>query len=85
MKLSFHAGRRSQQRGIRFSDVDLILALGTPKRKVGGAVEYRMTTKQRQQAIVQIKRLLNALDKTAGKAVLVNPRREEIITVYNIT
>ena len=76
MKLSHHASKRAQQRGILSSHIEVIAQFGTLVRKPGGAVEYRLLDKDR-------KRLIHILDKVVHKAILVSDDGETVITVYN--
>ena len=81
MTMSQHAVVRSQQRGIPSQLVDLVLAFGTPKRRPGNAREYKLTRGDTKNIITRLKRVIQALDKVNGKAVLVV--EDTIVTVYN--
>ena len=81
MNISKHALVRSQQRGIRMDDIDLIMQLGRPQHKPGGAIEYSVTKKDKSRMIVHLKRLINHVDKIGDKGVLVID--DQIITVYH--
>jgi len=83
MDISKHATARSQQRGIPEPLIDLILELGTPNYKPGGALEYSIPKKIRTKYRNLLKRRIKQLDKTANKCVLVNEGK--ITTVYNRT
>ncbi len=76
MTMSEHAKARSRQRGIPFENMQLILSLGTPIQKRGGAIEFQFLKKDK-------KKLIQQLDKLTGKAVLVS-EDGTIITVYTI-
>jgi hypothetical protein len=77
MELSRHASVRKQQRGFQADDIDLITRFGTPVKRPGNVVEYRMTQKQK-------KHLIQALDRVEKKAVLLRDNEETILTLYNL-
>lgn len=77
MEFTRHAAMRTQQRGFQADDIDLIINFGTPIKKPGNAVEYRMRKKDE-------KRLVQSLDRIKGKAVLMAGDTSKILTVYNI-
>jgi hypothetical protein len=76
MELSKHALIRKQQRGFQADDIDLITRFGTPVKRPGNAVEYRITQKQK-------KHLIQALDRVERKAVLLRNDEETVVTLYN--
>jgi hypothetical protein len=82
MKRSIHAIMRSQQRGIKNNHVDLILKHGTPIRRPGNVMEYRLNKRDRARIIETLKRDIQSMDKCTSKAVLVDTKTKEIITVY---
>ena len=82
MKRSTHAIMRSQQRGIKNNHVDLILKHGTPIRRPGNVMEYRLNKRDRARIIGTLKRDIQRMDKCTSKAVLVDTIAKEIITVY---
>ena len=81
MDILKHAIIRCQQRGIPKNYIDLIIRFGTPLCKPGGAIEYRINKKDKNQIISHLKNLINRLDKIGNKAVLVIDN--QIITVYH--
>ncbi len=81
MDISKHAKIRCQQRGIPSDMIELIVEFGTPRGKPGGAFEYVIREKDKNQMIFRLRYLINHLEKTAGKAVLVIDN--QIITVYH--
>jgi len=81
MDISKHATARSQQRGIPKDLVDLIMEFGTPQRKPGGAIEYSVRKKDKNRIIGHLKYLINRLDKTTNKGVLIMD--DQVITVYH--
>jgi len=83
MQISRHASIRQQQRAIPENYIDLILQYGTPQKKPGEALEYRILEKEKNLIIGHLKQLIQKLDKCAKKAILVNANTQEIITVYN--
>jgi len=84
MKRTRHAITRSQQRGIKNNHVDLILQHGTPIRRPGNVMEYRLHKKDKMKIIENLKRDIQNMDKCTSKAVLVDNNTREIITVYNM-
>ena len=80
MNFSKHAIARSQQRGIPKNVIDLIMEFGTPQLKTGGAIEFIVLKKDKKRIITHLKRLINLIDKTKNKAVLIN--NKHVITVY---
>jgi len=76
MDLTAHAEVRKQQRGFQADDIDLIVTFGTPIKRPGNTIEYRMRKKDG-------KRLIQRLDKILDKAVLVS-EDDAVVTVYNI-
>lgn len=82
MQTSQHAIVRSQQRGFPSQLIDLILDFGTPERKPGNALEYKLTRRDRNKVRTRLKRQIQDLDKVDGKAVLVIGNT--IATVYDI-
>lgn len=81
MDISRHATVRCQQRGIPKDLVDLIMEFGTPHSKPGGAIEYSVRKKDKNQMIIHLKHLINDLDKIANKAILV--KENQVVTVYH--
>jgi len=84
MQLSKHAAVRSQQRGIPKAFIEMIMEYGTPTRKPGNALEYRLTKKIRDQIIREHKRVITFLEKCSNKAVLVDGDYTEVISVYHL-
>ena len=76
MELSKHATIRRQQRGFQADDIDLIRLFGMSVKRPGNVREYRMGQKS-------AKRLVQAIDRIKGKAILVSDDEETVITVYN--
>ena len=81
MVISKHAIKRCQQRGIPYSIIDMIVQMGTPLRKPGGATEYCINKKDKSQIQIHLKYLISRLDKIGNKAVLVIDN--QVITVYH--
>jgi hypothetical protein len=84
MRLSKHASVRSRQRGFPVDCISLIINFGTPIRRPGDALEYRLRKKDKVKVINYYKHQIQLLDKAAEKAVLVSGDTAEIITVYNL-
>ena len=79
-----HAVNRSQQRGLRKELIDLILEYGTPEYRPGDVLEFKISKRERSRLITHLKRLTKAVENCSNKAVLVNPQKDSIITVYHI-
>jgi transposase len=84
MKVSNHANRRSQQRAIPKDYIELILEYGTPVRRQGDTLEYRLHKKDRDRLVKHLKHLINSIDRCTNKAVLVDSDMKQIVTVYNL-
>ncbi|MCF7859981.1 MAG: hypothetical protein K9N07_11785 [Candidatus Cloacimonetes bacterium] len=81
MIVSNHAVARSNQRGIPLKILNLIIEMGTPIRKPGGAIEYYFRKKDKIKLQKELKRIIQNIDKAEGDAVLtINGK---IITVYH--
>lgn len=82
MKMTKHAEMRSQQRGILPDAIELIVNFGSPIRKPGNVLEFRLAKRDRARVICHLKRQIQLIDKTLNKAVLVDSQNQEIITSY---
>ena len=83
MVLTNHAQKRSQQRVITKTDIDLILKYGKSNYKQGGAVEIGIKKKDKNKIVKNLKQLINKIDKIQDKRVLMIDG--VIITVYHKT
>lgn len=84
MILSKHAAKRAQQRGIRLDTINLILQYGELRRKPGGAAEYIIPGRKRDEIIREKKQEIHAIERAAGIVVLVgNDDPEMVITEYH--
>jgi hypothetical protein len=85
MQLSRHAEIRSKQRAIPKSYIDIIMEYGTPTRRPGNALEYKLKNRDKNKVINHLKRMIQKVDSCTGKAVLVNAENfRKVITVYNL-
>ena len=84
MKLSQHAQKRQQQRGISRDIIELILVFGTPRHKPGNATEYLIMNEDNQRLSNDLKRVKNLLEKAKNKAVLVSKDGNDVITTYHM-
>lgn len=73
-----------RQRGIPTDVVDLIVLLGTPRRRSGRAVEYIVRHTDRQAIIGHLKQLIQKVDRLGDKGVLISDD-DEVITMYHLT
>lgn len=80
MNYTRHARSRSQKRGIPGSVIDVVLAYGTPQVQEDGTEKVEMYTQDKERAIRQLRRNLQALEKTSGVTVVTDGNA--IITVY---
>jgi len=80
MTITNHPKQRSQQRGIPFSDLELIMQIGTPCYRPGGATEYVVLRKDKSFAIEYLKNLIQKVDKLEGKAILTSG--DTVVTAY---
>jgi hypothetical protein len=71
MELSKHAEIRSQQRLVPKDCIDMIMKYGTPTRKAGKALEFKLHGKSRDRVISHLKHLITIVDRCTNKAVLV--------------
>ena len=85
MKKSLHSIIRCKQRGIKETNIELILALGTKNRKPGGVFEYFISKKDKHLAIQFLKQCIQNLDRLVGKAIIVDPKKGIVITAYHKT
>ena len=84
MKKTKHATMRSQQRGINDPLTKIIIRNGIKVRRPGGAIEYRLTKKRKNEIIAQKKREINKVESAAGIGILCSVDGN-IITVYHLT
>lgn len=82
MEMSDHALSRSRQRGITSEAIDFIVQYGSPERRPGDAVEYRLERRHKARMITDLKRQIRVIERAAGKAVLVSDDGK-LITVYH--
>lgn len=85
MHLTKHAAVRCQQRGIPEHYIEMIMEYGSPTRKPGNAIEYKLDRKTRDRLISHLKHLMTLVDKCTKAAVLVDGDHSHIITVYHPT
>ena len=83
MQMSDHAQVRAKQRGIPNHYVDIILQYGTAIRRPGQAFEIQIRKKDKNRIIRELKRLINAVENSSKKALIVDRDMETVITLYN--
>ncbi len=83
MKLSKHAIKRAQQRGISSQQVKLIMAFGQIRRVPGEAISYQFTKKSLMELEVVLKQGVQLLDKLKNKTIICNPTDDTVITCYH--
>jgi hypothetical protein len=76
MTSSSHAQKRCQQRGIKNTDIDILIANGTEIQRPGNATGFILTKKR-------AKDLHRSIDKVCGKMVIVENGTPQ--TVYKLT
>jgi len=84
MNMSKHAQERYQQRGFQKGYVDFIVEYGTPSARPGNVYEYKISKKQKNLLIRDLKRLIQMVEKCDKKAVLLEEKTATVISVYNI-
>lgn len=84
MGASEHFKKRCKQRGISQEQVSIILKYGEKIRKSGGAFEYRLMKKEKDQLVSDLKKKIHMVERSAGKGVLVSDDESTIITTYHI-
>jgi hypothetical protein len=84
MDMSRHSQMRCQQRGISVDQVQLILAYGQQSAMPGGAWEYQLRKKDKDRLIAALKRLIQLVEKSVGKGVVISGDTEHVITTYHL-
>jgi len=84
MKITNHALKRFQQRGINRELIDLIMMFGEPIEKPGGTTEYRLTPRAKTEAQSELKRQLTLVERACNKGVLVDDKGDTLITAYHL-
>lgn len=85
MMKSNHVEVRCQQRGISQDQVDLIVAHGQKCRRPGGAWEYRLRKKDKNELISKLKKQIHMVERSVGKGVLISYDQETVVTTYHLT
>jgi hypothetical protein len=83
MELTRHATERSQQRAIPKEIVETLFEFGTPQKRPGHATRYAISKKDKERAIMSLKKKIQEIERASKKAVVIDPARDQIITVYN--
>ena len=78
-----HSKKRCKQRGIKESDLQLIMELGAKVKKPGGVKEYFIGKRNKERIIQTLKHFIQKMDKLEGKAIIVDEDSCEIITAYH--
>lgn len=78
MKLTKHATKRSQQRGIQYDVLLLISLLGEEIVKDKDGVKIQMTKKDRRK-------IIQTLDKCKNKAIVTDKNFNKLITAYALS
>ena len=74
---------RAQQRGFLPTIINLILMHGTPVKKSGGVLEFSIRNKNMLYLTADDELDIQQLEKTRGKAVLINAQTGLVLTVYH--
>lgn len=82
MKLTNHAQVRSKQRGFSSLYISLIEQFGRTEKAAGGAMKIFFGKKEYEMARLELKKLLQLLDKANGSALIVDG--DSILTMYKI-
>ncbi len=83
MQISRHADTRARQRSVPEHCIELLLRHGTPVRKCGHTFEIKIRKRDKDKIIHDLKRLIDAVEKSSHKALLVDDAMQTIITLYN--
>ena len=78
MKLTRHAGKRAQQRGISWEQLALMAMFGTEVSRDAEAVKIGLTEGT-------LARLRAALERCKGKVIVMDDVCDRIITTYTLT
>jgi hypothetical protein len=82
-KMSKHATKRAQQRGISRRIIEIITLLGKPISRPGNATEFRINKRDKNDAIKILKKIIHLLDKSSNVSVILDSDMDEVITVYH--
>ncbi len=74
---------RGRQRGISKDTLEFILKHGSPERKSGNALEYKLLKKDKIRMLYELKQQIRLVERSAGRAVLVADDGT-IITAYHL-
>jgi hypothetical protein len=74
---------RGKQRGISSNTLEFILNHGSPERKPGNALEYKLLKNDKTRILYELKQQIRLVEKSAGRAVLVGDDGT-VITAYHI-
>lgn len=83
MKVSKHAMKRAQQRGINSQQIKLIMAFGRVKSASGEAILYQFTKKSFLELESVLKQGVQLLDKLKDKTIICNAANDTVITCYH--
>lgn len=71
MKMSKHAEKRCQMRGIPYDCQEIILRHGSPVRRTGGATAFYMSERDRLAAVAECRSLIKALERSRNTEIVV--------------
>ena len=80
MKLSKHAGERSQQRSLPLEALEVVMRYGRISYASGGVEKLFFGNKECANAITELKRVIKTLERAKGGTIILN--NENLITVY---
>jgi hypothetical protein len=81
MRLTRHAQRRLRQRGFSNLSLDIIRKCGRTEKAPGGALKIFFGNKEHQEAVAELKRTIQVLDKAKGGALIME--NECVLTIYH--
>jgi len=81
MKISNHAIKRGQQRGINSYQIKLIKTFGTAKRVPGNAYAYQLTKKKLREISTMLRPQF--IDKIQGIVIICDALEGDVITCYH--
>jgi len=82
-RLSKHAHKRGQQRGISTKQIQLVMDYGRIETRPGNASLYSLSRKEVDRQIQKHKQAIQLLEKSKGIGIVVGKDTQEIITIYH--
>jgi len=84
MKCSNHAKNRIQQRGFNNSVLTAVEEIGDIEYRPGGALRLKISRREKNRLISQLKKQINLVERAAKKAIIVSADDFSAITAYHL-